>query len=855
MVASAGQIQKLERRDVLSENPNPVYIGYILLALSFAIHLVYESMHSGAQDQNNLTLFFVHYFLALTYMIILLVHKSFGIRKSWKKENINRTVIILNLFLVSAFALNREIHVFYPSSQYLSAYLVLSSIVLLSYRYFQRLPTWVNSLQHFLLGTCFVLYTYLVLAAGKSYILAGFGILAFGIGGHIMVPLTLLTASVLLFRYHYKSKPVSPIWPFAGLALIITIVSCFIAVWTRRISKIESLTYQSVLFPGRELPSWVKVAENFPDDWISDRLLRADVDFAVPDSRNNFQSLDLPADRRWDELQHDPLVYLASSFKTLTLPEEDRLRILLALYGNRHEVTERLWSGENLSTSYIVSDIDIYPAYRLAYTEKYFNIRNTATNRGWSGTEEAIYTLQLPEGSVISSLSLWINGKEEKGILTSKQKATKAYKTIVGVEARDPSVVHWQEGNRVTVRVFPCTSQEERKFKLGITTPLCADAGEIRYRNIDFLGPQAKLAKETIRIRVIGDQQNLILPSSFTRNSEGNFVRETGYDPDFTIVMKSTPLAKDGFSFDGFTYKIEEQIASPSPASIENIYLDLNSAWTDDEIAHARRLLNYFKVYAYENDTFTTVTSRNFTTLTNHLQSKHFSLFPYHMVPDADHTLVITKGKLLSVHLSDFKQSAFATTLTSFFASGKKIKAYNLGNETSTYTATLRELRSLEYASGSIFQLEEWLKENKFPASVESENKVVLYDARLAITRSKTEKTVQPSTAPDHLLRLFAYNDILRQVGPNYFAEDFVNEKLVQQASKAYVVSPVSSLIVLESKEDYKRFDIADQGSSLLKAAKQSTGAVPEPHEWALIGVLLCFILYTIHKRKLRAVL
>ena len=96
--------------------------------------------------------------------------------------------------------------------------------------------------------------------------------------------------------------------------------------------------------------------------------------------------------------------------------------------------------------------------------------------------------------------------------------------------------------------------------------------------------------------------------------------------------------------------------------------------------------------------------------------------------------------------------------------------------------------------------------------------------------------------APDHLARLFAYNNIMRQLGANFFNNDFVNERLVDEAAAAYVVSPVSSLVVLETKEDYERFGIQDKENSLHNASKNSSGAVPEPHEWALIVVFLLLV-------------
>jgi hypothetical protein len=68
----------------------------------------------------------------------------------------------------------------------------------------------------------------------------------------------------------------------------------------------------------------------------------------------------------------------------------------------------------------------------------------------------------------------------------------------------------------------------------------------------------------------------------------------------------------------------------------------------------------------------------------------------------------------------------------------------------------------------------------------------------------------------------------------------------VDEAATAYVVSPVSSLVVLETKEDYERFGIKDKDNSLHNATKNSSGAVPEPHEWALIIVFLLFIAFTV---------
>lgn len=179
-----------------------------------------------------------------------------------------------------------------------------------------------------------------------------------------------------------------------------------------------------------------------------------------------------------------------------------------------------------------------------------------------------------------------------------------------------------------------------------------------------------------------------------------------------------------------------------------------------------------------------------------------------------------------------------------YFSDNRKCLVYNLGVETSAYVRSLRELRAFEFLHGSIDELITLLNENKFVATQEDNSQTIIHDARIVIRKQPLSDTTISSNAPDHLARLFAYNNVLRKVGRNYFNDDFINQDLVDEASTAYVVSPVSSLIVLETAKDYERFDIKDNDNSLKNASKQSDGAVPEPHEWALIIIALLVVLY-----------
>jgi XrtN system VIT domain protein len=778
----------------------------------------------------------------VSYWIILLGNKTFGVRKSFRKENIHKTVILYVLFFISAYALNRELPVFEDSSDWLCGYLVITTLALLSFQFFDGLPRWINRIQFFVLGTSIALYIYLSLFVVNFYPIGAIGTIFFGIGAHIFVPLLLLICAGCLVKHHLYKSGVSYGWIIAGFVSILLYSIGFVVEWGNRVDNVEKMASQSVLYPDAALPVWAKVGQSVSKDWITSRILKSDLVYTT--AKHKFSTWGFFPERvSWEEKRkHDPLVFLATLLKETTLTDEDRVKILQSITDGRHQANERLWSGENLTTSYIVSDIDIFPNLRLAYTEKYLDVKNSST-RTWRNQEEAIYTFQLPEGSVITSLSLWINGKEEKGILTTKQKATNAYKTIVGVEQRDPSVVHWQEGNTVTARIFPCTNKEQRKFKIGITSPLLERDGEIIYKNITFRGPDVNGAKETIRVRFIGASGAIEMPAKFKKDKKGDYVSEQEYDADFELAFKAVPLREGNkFDFDGFTYSLQPHLVSFQPFEAKRIYLDLNTSWNATEIGEAKSLLSKAEVFIYYENEFIKITEANWDVI-DELKKNNFSLFPFHLLPEVAHSLVITKGNLFSPHLSDIKDSKFAEGVSTFFASGKKAFVFNLSNQSAAYICSLRELRAFHFAQGDLIQLTDWLTDKKYPQTQESDARVVLHDANIVVTKEKTT-TASLSNAPDHLARLFAYNDVMRKVGGDYFKEDFINEPLVDEAASAYVVSPVSSLIVLESKKDYDRFDISDKENSLHNAAKQSSGAVPEPHEWALIALFILFVIY-----------
>src|SRR5688572_28808965 len=134
------------------ESPNKTtLLGYLLLGISAGLYAL-EEYRDVSRGEDNFSIFFIHYFISIAYVVLLLMDKSYGIRRSWRKKNIHKTIILLNLFLVSAYALNREVPVFEDSVPWFCVVMLLMSAVMLSYRYFERLPKAVNYVQHVLVG-------------------------------------------------------------------------------------------------------------------------------------------------------------------------------------------------------------------------------------------------------------------------------------------------------------------------------------------------------------------------------------------------------------------------------------------------------------------------------------------------------------------------------------------------------------------------------------------------------------------------------------------------------------------------------------------------------------------------------
>ncbi len=841
-------------------------IGIVFLTLAFLAFTV--SGMTGREDICGYS-FFGIYALLFTYFIINFRANKKNFQRYFAFKSLPHNILLALLGTVSAYALNRVIPVFSESTAWLSGFLMISNIALLwiSYKKFDS-PLWLNSALVFVLGANFILQFYQTMYISPLLLYVPLSFWLFGFSLHILLPFWLLYLTGHISYKIIKKHRILLSPAISGLALPLLVVGHFTYEWTQ-VNQIITENWKLEQTPKTEslLPNWVRLAQRLKPDFITERILKSGWKYVIPRDQIFGSGFGFNGGKR----EHDPIVCAAAALGgKLDLDDKEKALIYRSITNERHSSEQRLWSGDLLSTTNIVTNVQLMPEYRLAYTEKNLRIKNGLLEARANGsfasrqtTQEAIYSFFLPEGSVVTSASLWIEGEECPAILTTKSKAENAYNTIVGRERRDPLLVTWQEGNRVTARIFPCSPEEERQFKLGITSPLRLEGENLVYENIDFQGPYFAQADERINIILEGQPVKPESNLNFEANN-GGYVYDGAYKSDWELNFPAPPLSTKPFVFNNRAFSLNEYKAEFEETSLSEIYLDINQSWNKSDFDNLWQTIKDKKVFAWSGKLIA-VTEANKEDIFNQLSELKFSIFPFQKIQNPEQSLVISAYGANTPTLSDLgdkgswrpwqrdfeekNRTPFSKNLNAALQVNEEgFKVFHFGEELNPYMKTLRELRSIQLETGDVNELTSLIKEQTFRVDLEDDNHIVLQQANLILQEEKTDKANSTDT-PDHLMRLFVYNDLMQEIGKNYFESKTLQDSLIAAASEVTVLSPVSSFVTLETKEDYERFKIEKNKTGLQNAGFDSAGSVPEPHEWMLIFLVTGFMLW-MYKRN-----
>ncbi|MEL6195390.1 MAG: XrtN system VIT domain-containing protein, partial [Bacteroidota bacterium] len=451
--------------------------------------------------------------------------------------------------------------------------------------------------------------------------------------------------------------------------------------WDTLQRSIEDAEQSYQLQTDLDLPQWVHIASELPEGKLTAEVMLA----SGVTQRSFWRSGGFGGlNSGTDEFEiHNPLALIAMTlYGELELEEDEVVNILEANYDARHMTHRRLWSGHNLSTSEVHTKVDLYPQFRLAYEEMTIHIHHNGKTNRWRDEQEAVYSFHLPEGAVATSLSLWIEGEEQFSRLTTKSKADSAYTQIVGVEVRDPALLHWQEGNRVSVTVFPCTPEEDRIFKIGFTTPLTDEGERLRLRHVSFDGPATWKATATTEIHVHSDQElAYVQKPTIWHNEEDGYSYKGSYQSDWTLSFKETALSDAFFQFNGFQYQLAESRQNLQSWTAEEVILDINSSW--DPITY-RKILDKVgekPVFVFLPEK-TKITEDNADEVFLQLRKQAFTLLPLYTLSNSENSLVITKSRGMSPLLVDVENTFYHNRMYEYFSSKPPaIKMICLGEE------------------------------------------------------------------------------------------------------------------------------------------------------------------------------
>ncbi|OYU95591.1 MAG: XrtN system VIT domain-containing protein [Bacteroidetes bacterium B1(2017)] len=832
----------------LGSYQNTYTSGWLFLCLSFLLYMAPAILPNMADDAVFIV-FVLNFLLSFVYWLSLLLKKR---QQEKPRPSIPFAcwVHFVLLFTISAFSLNRSIQVFAPFPTWLNIYTFLGAATFIVFPYYEFLSKKLKSLFWVLAGSELVLSFYFFIYLMPLMPLSVLGFWLFGLSLHTFVPVLWLLLFTILF-----SKQEAGIWKpvVFGAAIPLLILGVYLYKWSSIQHKIKSIDAEAHVRSTTEIPLPIALAQYLPSDRLSEEIL-----LSPYYSQRFFDSWGV--DFNGDKKYHNPLALIGNVFFGEVNMDRDVVESILNIRKDqRHKTEERLWSGVSLQTEAVSSRIQVFPAMRLAYHEKTITIRNNKEkdNRDvWfvRSTQQALYTFHLPEGSIVTSLSLWINGKEQFSRLTTRKKADSAFHEIVGVEQRDPAMVHWKEGNQVVVSVFPCTIEENRVFKIGFTTPLKYADKKLWVENVWFEGPDARHAQEVCEILLDGKSQVPTLPSGFSATADGAWERKGDYEPYWKFSLEPEALSHERFVFHKKAYSVSEAYAQEHPVSIKNVYVDLNANWSKTEFDDLRRSLKDFTFYVL-SPKLEKISDANADGLFEAYQERLFPIPYFQLIKDVSHSVVVTKAGHRGPILDELKGSAFEEGFAKFLLENKApIMLVNIGEELAPVYKSLAELRVIKYLPMDAATFKNSLLKQSFVYAQEDANHILLPESNLYLTKTDTtDLIISHQIAPDHLMRLFAYNNIMRQVGTHFFSRAQYENELFREAEEAYVLSPVTSLIVLESEEDYTRMGINKNKDTLGNASILDGGSVPEPHEWALIAMVLVMLVWLkIKDRKIK---
>ncbi len=607
-----------------------------------------------------------------------------------------------------------------------------------------------------------------------------------------------------------------------------------------------------------DLPAWASLGMKLPVNHVSELYLQ-------PESNSREVLFTLFGS---DKL-FDPFAFIVSNIsKKVEIPNEDREHLLKLLFGYTHISLNRLWNGNSLITSDVETNLQLYPESRIAYTEMKISLYNENN----LDKQEAIYTFKVPEGSVCTKLSLWIDGKEELARLTYLSKTQNADNTALGVENKDPSYVTWMEDNLLRVRVFPVLAGNYRSFKIGFISPLQVTNNKLKYQGFKIEGPVLDSAKHKIESNVFEPKDTNLSGKAYTfekknsRNTKEIYSKWFAYgkyEEDWSIFLDNPPPVNGIFRSADLKLTVSELEMKEKDFRPDKIYILINSSLSKKEWKNVYTRLSALgtnsQIILVTNEWFYSKNKEENLDFIDSQVLPKFNLFPFYKIVNDTDILIVTNREESSIPFNELKGSIFFNKNKEFFSKNKKnIYIQSLNGKLSTYFNSLKEYELIQDIPISLDAILEALKQAKIKTPIESDEKYSFQDSKITIGIEKNSNT-NSKIGNDLLAKLVLYKRIMRVLGKKIVpAKDTKEIGIFEMAKLGRIVTPFTSFIFLENDNDYDRFGTKKNNEINLKtedsiASTVKSGTLPEPKEWVIGIICILLILFWVKLKLNRA--
>jgi TonB family protein len=97
------------------------------------------------------------------------------------------------------------------------------------------------------------------------------------------------------------------------------------------------------------------------------------------------------------------------------------------------------------------------------------------------GQSEALIRMPVPRGAAVTDAVLWVNDKPMRGAFVERQRAQNIYTSIV-TRRRDPALVTWDGPGWIAVSIFPLEKNRSRRLELAWIEPAAEADGRVLYQ-------------------------------------------------------------------------------------------------------------------------------------------------------------------------------------------------------------------------------------------------------------------------------------------------------------------------------------------------------------------------------------